>query len=631
MATHPVFTSHEPLPRLPGWRSGGAATWVAVLFVVVSLMSLVLVPWLIDRRLAVIRSEVSDVLEPARVFATQLEVAQLRELAALRGFLLTGERRYLETSDEARLAGESAYDSLSRLTESMDPAVRTPILEMWNLVTDTRIDFQPLLSGEMSRAQALLLFPQVEELFATTQTAAADIRGSIIDLEGRARGRMARASEVEFWTTVFLAVLALAATLVLGLLGVRLRRLVRESERRRRDAVWSRREVDALVAATADGVFSVDHDGRCTSVNPAGMDLLGYTSRDLLGRDLHALMLHSHLDGTPYPRSESPWIRALEGGQTVEWAGENVWRKDGVTFPVRMTARPMVDGRTVKGAVLTLTDMTEVRKAEGALRGAIQARDEVLAVVSHDLRNPVGAIFFSADMLLKVALPEEDKREQLDVIRRSADRMNRLISDLLDIAQIEAGELTLNLAHEEVQTLVSEAISAARPLAEQKKITLACEIEPDVPVAVLDWDRMLQVLSNLLGNAIKFTEEGGRVSVEAWHADGEAVIAVADTGKGIALDDREHLFDRFWRSRRSDREGAGLGLAIVKQVVDGHHGRVWVESEPGVGSTFFVTVRTAAAREEEDMSAEQQPVPESSVDVRLVEVAEAAGSEVVQE
>ena len=294
MATHPVFTSHEPLPRLPGWRSGGTATWVAVLFVVLSLMALVFVPWLIDRRLAVIRSEVSDVLEPARVFATQLEVAQLRELAALRGYLLTGDRRYLETSDEARLAGESAYEGLSSLTESMDPAVRARILDMWNLVTDTRMDFQPLLSGEMGRAQALALFPQVEELFTATQTAAADIRDSIMDLEGRARGRMARASEVEFWTTVFLAVLAFAATLVLGLLGVRLRRLVRESERRRRDAVWSRREVDALVAATADGVFSVDHDGRCTSVNPAGMDLLGYTSRDLLGRDLHALMLHSH-------------------------------------------------------------------------------------------------------------------------------------------------------------------------------------------------------------------------------------------------------------------------------------------------------------------------------------------------
>ncbi len=596
MAAHSIFTAHEPLPRLQGWKDGAWATWIALFFDILSLIALVLVPWLLDRRTEDVRRQIVGVLQPARDLATDLEVAQIRELGALRDFMFTGQSRFRDEYRQARAREEDVYEQLYALTEGIqDLSVRERLVAFWSLSLQSRVDYETLLAGGMTRTQLLDRYAEEQALFERIQAAAADIRRSITELERRERQRLEAVRDVRFWGSIFLLVLALAATLVLGFFGVRLRNLIKESERRRHGAVRSRREVDALLAATGDGVFAVDHDGRCTFVNAAGLDLLGCTSRELLGRHLHELILHSRPDGTPYEAEETPWARALAERATVRVANERLWRKDGSTFPVKMTARPLVDGRVIQGVVLTLTDMTEAQKAQTALREAIKARDEVLAVVSHDLRNPVGAIFFSADLLLKVPLDAADATEQLEVIRRSAARMNRLISDLLDVAQMEAGGLQIEMGREEMAPLLDEAVSAARPLAEQKGLDLTADIEPGMGMVLMDWDRMLQVLSNLIGNAIKFTDEGGHIRLQAWQAGEEAVVAVADTGRGIHPEDRRHLFDRFWQVQRSDRDGAGLGLAIVKRVVEAHGGRVWVESEPERGSTFFFSLRTATA------------------------------------
>jgi signal transduction histidine kinase len=238
--------------------------------------------------------------------------------------------------------------------------------------------------------------------------------------------------------------------------------------------------------------------------------------------------------------------------------------------------------------------MTAVREAEEALRAAVRAREETLAVVSHDLRNPLGSISASAELLQEVSLGPDKLRMQLGFIQRAADRGNRLIDDLLDVSRIDAGVLAVRPARCAVAPLVDEAVAAVASRAMERSLDLHVRVPPDLPDLWADRDRMLQVLGNLLGNALRHTPQGGRIDVEAGLAGGDDVdLSVADTGPGIAEEDRAHLFDRFWRRDRAARSGAGLGLAIVKGIVEAHGGHVTVESVEGQGSRFRVTIPTA--------------------------------------
>ncbi|WP_198316259.1 GAF domain-containing sensor histidine kinase [Cystobacter fuscus] len=226
-------------------------------------------------------------------------------------------------------------------------------------------------------------------------------------------------------------------------------------------------------------------------------------------------------------------------------------------------------------------------------REATQARDDVLAVVAHDLRNPLNAISISAQTLLRQRTIANDPQLQapLRIIRSSVERMNRLIQDLLNVSRMEAGKLAVETYPEPAESLLQEALEEARPLA--SRLQLSTDIAEVLPAVRVDRERILQVFSNLLGNALKFTPPGGRVTLGA-RAEGAVVrFWVSDTGPGIPPEAREHLFDRFWQMRHGDRRGAGLGLSIAKGLVEAHGGRIWVESEPGHGSTFSFVVPVA--------------------------------------
>lgn len=235
----------------------------------------------------------------------------------------------------------------------------------------------------------------------------------------------------------------------------------------------------------------------------------------------------------------------------------------------------------------------------GAAKSAIKDRDDVLGVVAHDLRNPLNNIILQASLLRQRAASERRSSKSADTIERAATRMNRLIQDLLDVTRMEADRLSLERECIPTEEIVSEVIDAQRPLAAEASLTLQLDLAENLPDAWVDHDRLIQVFENLIGNALKFTEAPGRITVGAQPRDGEALFWVADTGPGIAAKDVPHLFDRFWQARKSGRIGAGLGLPIVKGIVEAHEGRVWVESTPGRGSTFFFTIPTVpcAARE----------------------------------
>lgn len=230
-----------------------------------------------------------------------------------------------------------------------------------------------------------------------------------------------------------------------------------------------------------------------------------------------------------------------------------------------------------------------------AARGATRARDDMLGVVSHDLRNPIHTVFMSAAFLLEL-LPEDEMktvRTQVGIIRRAAERANRLIQDLLDITHIESGRLSLDKTRLHAAAIVYEAVEQGQMLAAQSGVELV-RGELDRSAAIIaDRDRMVQALGNLVGNALKFTPAGGRVTVSVKKEGDEVLISVADTGPGIAPEQVPHLFDRYWQANRADRRGVGLGLSIVKGIAEAHGGDVRVRTALGEGTTFTLVLPAA--------------------------------------
>jgi PAS domain S-box-containing protein len=222
---------------------------------------------------------------------------------------------------------------------------------------------------------------------------------------------------------------------------------------------------------------------------------------------------------------------------------------------------------------------------------AVRAREEILNIVSHDLRNPLGAVQMSAQ-LLRDTTPERrgDNRKWLTMISRAAQQMEHLVGDLLDAARINTGGFSVNPADHEVAGLLREIKEIFDPLAREKAIALELEVAEGLTSVWLDASQIQRVLSNLVGNAIKFTPEGGTVRVRASREEGEICFSVSDTGPGIPQEELPHVFDRYWQARKGDRRGVGLGLAIAEGIVKAHGGRIWAESGRAQGAAFHFTI-----------------------------------------
>jgi PAS domain S-box-containing protein len=226
-----------------------------------------------------------------------------------------------------------------------------------------------------------------------------------------------------------------------------------------------------------------------------------------------------------------------------------------------------------------------------AAKRASQIRDDILGIVAHDLRNPLQLITIFGTKLRRRG---PDSVRDIGVeIAFAAARMNRLIQDLLDVTRMEGGHLSVKPGRLRPTAIISALLETELPLAASASLDLRVEAPPDLPDIWADQDRLLQVFENLVGNAIKFTEPGGRITLGAEPRADEVVFSVADTGPGIARGDLPHIFDRFWQASNVARRGAGLGLPIVKGIVEAHGGRVWVESTPGQGSTFYFAIPRA--------------------------------------
>ena len=215
-----------------------------------------------------------------------------------------------------------------------------------------------------------------------------------------------------------------------------------------------------------------------------------------------------------------------------------------------------------------------------------KAREDVLGVVAHDLRNPLNLVSMTTQLLMEPDLTPERRRSAFEINARAVQRMNRLIGDLLDVVRMEAGHLSLNVGATEVPRVLEETMESFQQRAAQQSISLVLSPEPPNVTVQADAERVLQLIDNLVGNALKFTPSGGQVSIGAFVDDKELRVSVTDTGPGIPEEQRARLFDRFWQARGADRRGLGLGLPIAKGIAEAHGGRLWVESTVGSGTTF---------------------------------------------
>jgi PAS domain S-box-containing protein len=393
---------------------------------------------------------------------------------------------------------------------------------------------------------------------------------------------------------------------------------VSERKRAEDELRASEQRANAILGSLLEGVVLLDTQGAVVQINEAGRALLGLDLEDLTdpARDPRRRIVRS--DGSPFPVEEQPAMVALRTGRGVQDVEMGIPGRDGSLRWMAVSARPLRDvaGRVV-GAVASFFDVTERRRNEEALRESVRRRTDFLAVLSHELRNPLAAM--SSGLYLLDRSPPGSPRAVLakEAIGRQVTHLAKLVDDLLDVNRIDQGKVRLERSRFDARTVVERACQDVHPVCTEREIALGVEVGP-VPLWVdADATRLAQIVGNLLHNAAKFTPAGGRVAVALLGRDGGAELRVRDTGAGIEPEMLERIFEPFvqaGRTREAARGGLGIGLALVKSLVALHGGTVRASSEgPGRGSEFLVTLPLAPPPQVEGAKRRAVAVPPLSV------------------
>ena len=574
----------------------GRSRWIAALGLsFLALLALALVPAFLERQESALERELA-VFSLARPIFPEIQLVHSREMMRIEQYVNSGDSSFIALYQDDLIREGQLLNDLRRVISGMPPTYRVELSQVESQANDWRVLHSPLMEAGPLSTDPLAFRENMEDdraRYDSVQVAVQAFEDRLIRDASLAASRLQRQRTWQLWVTVGAVGLAILGVVSMIYLGASFQNLARGETQRRLETVTVRRDLRSILGGTADGLIGVDLDGKCTFLNEAGSTLLGYSPSELHGEAVHPRIHHTRADGGEHSEIECPVHLALGSGETVRVPDDVLWRKDGTSFPVQLIVSPMKDGREVRGVVLTFTDMTEIRATEAALQEAVRARDEVLAVVSHDLRNPIGTIAAAVELMSDDAVPPERQGEHLEIIGRAAHRANRLIQDLLDVATIEAGRLSVRTKRVDLAELVEEVGSQMRLGADLEGVDLSVEVPADLPAVEADRDRILQVMSNLIGNGLKFTPSGGQVTVAAERTPGGVLVTVSDTGPGIEPEMEEHVFDRFWRGHGANLRGAGLGLAIVKGILEAHGTRVDVETEVGRGSAFSFTLPTA--------------------------------------
>ncbi|MBB3262683.1 PAS domain S-box-containing protein [Azospirillum sp. OGB3] len=378
----------------------------------------------------------------------------------------------------------------------------------------------------------------------------------------------------------------------------------RSLEQANRAFAGANRRLNLILQSASEGICGVDRDERITFANPAACALTGYSNEEMLGRSLHVLLHHTRADGTPAPTIDCPVFEVLRTGEARGGSEDIYWRKDGTSFPVEFAASPMLEDGRVEGAVVVFHEIAERKRAEEALRqaksvaeAASRAKSEFLANMSHEIRTPMNAILGLVHLIQQTDLSSR-QRDYAQKIRVSAQSLLGILNDILDFSKVEAGKLELERVEFRLDDLLQNLAVIVGAAAQDKDIEVLFSVGPEVPLELIgDPLRLQQVLINLAGNAIKFTDAGEVVvSVRAVEVTEERTVlafSIRDTGIGIDAEQKERLFQAFSQADSSTTRrygGTGLGLAICTRLVALMGGVMDVSSEPGQGSDFHFTV-----------------------------------------
>ncbi len=454
--------------------------------------------------------------------------------------------------------------------------ISNPILELaWvtKMVTSSR-DYS-IRAGKRSEDEVGVLIDGFNEMLGQIQNRDAELSHAREDLERRVDERT-----------------------------VELEQEVADRQRAQEALHESEGRIRLLLDSTAEAIFGIDREGKCTFCNPATLRLLGHEKVEaLLGRFMHEVMHHSHADGTPYPVAECSIANSLRLGEGIHSDDEIFWRADGTNFPAEYWAYPIRKEGEAVGAVVTFLDITGRKRGQAALLEAKEAaeagsraKSEFLANMSHEIRTPMNGIIRMTELALDTPLTAE-QRDYLSLVKSSADSLLHVINDILDFSKIEAGKLELEKTEFDIRDLLRDTLKTMAFRASKKNLELSVHVSPNVPRSVLgDPTRLRQLIVNLVANAIKFTEAGSIVVDAGLDASAGSEIRmhifVSDTGMGIPPEKQEIIFESFAQADGSTTRrfgGTGLGLTISRQLVELMGGRMWVESEVGKGSTFHFT------------------------------------------
>jgi PAS domain S-box-containing protein len=350
----------------------------------------------------------------------------------------------------------------------------------------------------------------------------------------------------------------------------------------------------AIFDSSPNGIIVLDPEGKVLDWNRGAQQIFGYSYEEVKGR--------------PYPLAPEEDYDTFKKDLDSALAGNTVQNvelsrkcKDGKMIHMLHSHAPLRDAEgNIYGALGIYIDMTSMKEAEAEIdklnidiatrKGIEQEREDLAAMITHDLKSPLTAITAYAELLLGKNIKAEDEREMLNVILHNGEKMTEMIDDYLTVYRSHAGKLQLEAAPEEVADILKGLQKDFQPLAEMKGLDMRFAIA-STPRAVIDRKQFGRAVSNLIQNAIKFTPEGGKILVTLEATERAFTVSVHDTGSGISLEERGNIFQKHYRSRMAaGTKGAGLGLAIVKAVAEAHGGEITLQSEPDLGSTFRLTI-----------------------------------------
>ncbi len=360
-----------------------------------------------------------------------------------------------------------------------------------------------------------------------------------------------------------------------------------------------RNEHALVLNSMGEGIHWLDVNGKIKYENPSAAQMLGYSATELVGKPGHLTMHHTHADGTPHDQADCPIYKSLKDGLRRRIKSDVFWRKDGTSFPVEYTCTPLLnENGAPNGCVVLFNDITEQKEAEELesvnkkLTLMYEMQKDFTSTVSHELRTPLASIKAAIDLVIKRMVGDinPDQEEVLGRAKKNVDRLKRLIDDILDLTKMEIGKLKMNFISKDLHAVIEEVVENQKDVAHTRELYVKTDLKAKNHQLAFDSDRIIQVLNNLLSNALKFTKEGGvTITTIDQPQENAILVSVQDTGKGIAKTDMTKIFQKFQQLESSqdvEEGGTGLGLAITKEIINLHGGKIWVESKLGQGTTF---------------------------------------------